>query len=71
MDDYGSALGAEHFTHDPHDPALTINLAELLDHIGPARALDPCVVSVSRRAARLPTLPPAGAGTSSSRAFQS
>jgi hypothetical protein len=68
MDDYGSALGAEHFTHDP---ALTINLAELLDHIGPARALDPCVMSAPCRAARLPMFLLAGAGTHSSPASQS
>jgi hypothetical protein len=43
MDDYGSTLGSEHFVHDPTDPGLTINLAELLDQLSPVRSLDPCV----------------------------
>jgi hypothetical protein len=52
MDDYGSALGSEHFAHDPHDPGLTINLAELLDQLNPLRALDPYVRPHPRSAAR-------------------
>jgi hypothetical protein len=45
MDDFGSSLGSEHFHHDPNDPGMTVNLAELLDQLSPLRSLDPYVVS--------------------------